>query len=89
MRRLEAREETIGDRGGSIRRVKVLERRVERKERAISILANVIKLSNLPSGAFWAQRKPQAIFSHNQEIDQLGLKLIPFDLTQSKHPLLK
>jgi hypothetical protein len=50
--RLKTREETIGDRDGSIDtiqgRVKVLERKVERKELAIAILANVIKLSSLP-----------------------------------------
>jgi chromosome segregation ATPase len=49
---LNAREEMIDDRDGVIvaarDRIKVLERKVERKELAIGIITDVIKLSNLP-----------------------------------------
>jgi len=51
--RLKAREETTGDQGVATAAAqdhgKALERKVERKELAIAILANVIRLSNLPS----------------------------------------
>ncbi len=47
--RLQAREETIGDRDGSIAAdqdcAKILKKELERKELAIAIVADVIKLS--------------------------------------------
>jgi hypothetical protein len=52
--RLEARQETVGGRDGSIASAQdrggVLEKRVGRKELAIAILENVLKLSRLPFG---------------------------------------